>query len=539
MMPTFWPAVKEKFRVTNLWHVSAPFYVRTPDPTDDDPYPQVLIGRTQNFAWDLDGTYAYSEQQVKRVHGDVHVVDGRLRFFLGDYDIGVQRREYAKSTKPSVKGWAIPKSYPNFGYGYSAQAAARSSVVGNMERVYFHRILDDKAFGPYIAASMADPAGYRLWQYHQNTVGLTYNAYNALIAYSKPVATLFRTYAPGAGGVALEEREKIIGFTGMFNEDPKWIAITGQPVIGTIVGNGIVGKLGPNHIVFQQAAIEQLENINARTGYVYNGNEWMLLKDADGKDVYKQVPFNSFANWGDSPNIRYLWSGRVWRVDVVDAGDEQGNITTTATRTLIGTTLNEWRQVEGTGKDKDGKDSYVYLQRSRYDETTGSYVDYYELKLDADGKPVPIPAQYNPAVKSEMQDGKRKEIGNAGYILCSVLLRSNGQVVEKRAPWDAGPALQERDANGNLSYIPAGMVEVNDHLWLSVSRYTVGSDGSPRWMYSRNQGGTWTLIDTRFTNNGLAVGISTARKDLQVQTKEIFDDLKANEVVMAPKSKTG
>lgn len=536
MFPALWPN-QSGWRVANLYHVSAPFYVRTTEPTDQDKFPPVKIGRTQNLYWDQDGKQAYSENQG-RIHGDVSVVGGRLRVFILDYDIGIQDREYSISTKAVYKGAVVSWGGSNriFVNGHAATRAAVSDDAGN-NRVYFIR-RSDKNVTFFNWDSMADPAGYRTWQYHSNAIGLTYNAANGPQAYQRSIATAHRVYAAGCGGSGVPDRMKIVGFTGLksgesgasSDEVPKWIDITGPEVVGTTVVNKAVGHLGVNTVVFQQAAIEQLENPNPASGYSQPYDDYCIVGyNTDKTPIYGQVPYNSFANWSGSSTIRYLWSARCYRVDVTDAADKDGKVTTTATRTLIGQCLNEWRLKDYTGRDPfTNKDWIVYTREYVYDQPTGQYKYVYTPKV-VNGQQVVVAPQYIPAVKSQINGDKREEIGNSGGVLCAVMLTRDGPYI-KMAPWNASAALQETDGNGSLSYIPAGLTEVNPSFWLGVSRYTVGSNGPSRWMYSRNKGSTWTLIATQFTNTGTYYcGATNARKDLNVASKTILTALKAAE----------
>lgn len=542
----WWGRRIEAAALPYMVHVSAPFYLRTAEPTQKVKFPPILIGKSNDLKWDRNGTDNFGGS---RIHGDVSLVSDRLRVAILDTDAGVQRREFATSTVATVKNWAATGLASGSG-SYSIHCAFASTVANSStsERVYFNRVKDMAQVGFFAFDSMADPTGYRIWAAHNNAITLTYAAANGPLAYYRAIASATHTYAAGCGGSTVEDRAKIIGYKGpdpaatsTGNEVPQWISIQGEAVVGTTVVNKPVGRLGENILVFQQAAIESTPNPNPSTQpYIVNGYAQTGV-DKDGKPTYGSIPNNQYLS--NNSSYAQLWSARCWRVDIVHLVGADGSVQVTATRTLIGQALNEWVVKKWTGKGPGDQDPQAYVYDLHHDYVydpitqTGSYKDTYTVRIDPNtGKPVEIDKQWIPAVRGTQwnADGTPKTdpapTGNGGYVLCAIMATRKDGVIEKRAPWNTTAALQEVDGNGNLSYIPAGLVEVNPSLWLAVSRYTVGDGGSPRWMYSRDKAKTWTLISTDYTQGSpYRAGVTAVTKELTFPTTAIRDGVIALE----------
>lgn len=529
MHPAYWPPADDPgILIKNLYHFSAPFYIRTEEPTDQVPFPPVTISRTNYLAWDREGKEAFSEGIPYRVHGDVNLVEGRLRIPILDYETGIQRREYSKRTKPGVKNWLLPSNLAGT-YRWNVMfSAEKSDVSDNSTHVYFHRRADDDVtvIGPLVYDVMANPAGSTSWEYHSPIMKLVGFAQDGpVFTYSRAISTEHRTYACAVGGASVPDRARILAFEGRKegvdgaeeDEVPAPMNLVGEDPVGVCVVNRPVGHLGDRHAVIQQAFIESTENPNPQTGYV-SQNGYTRVTNQNGEFVYEAIPFNALANWNGSTAIRWLWSGRVYRIDIIetvaqDPDNPNGppKVTVAATRTLIAKSINKWTPKRGTGKGVDGNGAQHMVWT--YNSSTGLYTN----------TNVPIPPQYVPVNSGE------------GAVLCSLMRTSEDGDVEKTHPWNGNTQMTALNSQGQSFYIPSGMVEINKNLWFGVSRYTPNSGGAPRWIYSRDKGETWYLVDYGFTNLGtLFAGVTAVRKDLRVPTKAIYDFAMAQERPLAP-----
>lgn len=512
MFPAMWPSVREKWKLGNLWHVSSTFYLRTEEPSQDNKKPEVRIGYSSKLGWYKNGTEVANGVPIL---SEVHLDDGRLRVAIEDVSKtpSLRRREFAKSTKP-VADDAIPVAQNQI-VNVSALAAV---VEASYDRAFFYRYPGGAAFGPYFFMNLAPPAGYNQWQPNIPAFRLANLAMNGPSAYLRTISSNSRVYCCAAGGSTVDDRQKIIGFEGRPDETaPLWINIAGVTVKGTTVANKPVGRVGEDRLFFQQASIDAIQNPNPQSGYQQQSG-YVQKKDAQGNIYYEDIPRNDLANWGSSIATKQLWSSYVYEVEIVHSKNAQGETTATATRTLIASCVNEWELKPYTGNDPNhGGQIYAYSREYVYQNGQWQYV--YTLTN------VEVPPQYVPVQK----------IGQ-GTVLCAIMGTREDGIIRKTVAWDASNFNEQLP--GGASLIPGGLAEINPSLWLAVSRYTVGSTGASRWMYSRDKGQSWTLIHQDYTNSGNTgtyKGQNAVRKDLQLGSKEIYDAAIAAEVVLAPK----
>lgn len=517
MMPTFWPAQRAAKNVLkDLWLPSSGFYIRTKEPTNDDKTPEVRIGYIKNMGWGRDGdTYTASVFM-----GETHLDGGTLRVPTSDAlkTPTLRATEFAKGVVPSAD-YGLPSAQNQI-----ANSARRAAVVeASFSRAIFYRLPGGVAVGNYNFMALNDPPGSRSWQFNADAVRLTSLAANGPVAYDHTISSRSHVYCCAAGGTDVADRAKIIGYQGLTQADggqdevPKWITIGGEQLKGTPVVNKPVGRIGEDRLIFQQASIVHTENPNPATGY-QRQNGYVKVKNAQGVESYEEVPFNQYANWQNSPATRYLWSGYCYEVEIAHTIDQQGKATANATRTLKATAEWEWALKPNTGVDPNTGQVYVYTREYVYQN--GQWIYVYTLTTEK------VPPQYIPKLK----------VGE-GVVLCAIMGTRSDGIVRKELAWNA-PNYTEQ-LPGGASQIPGGLAEINQKLWLAVSRITTGSSGGSRWMYSRDKGQSWTLIGVDYTNSGGTgsyKGQNTVRKDMELVSKERYEAAIAAEVVLAPKA---
>lgn len=467
-----------------LWHLSAAFYLRVIPREENEP-PEIRIGRTQNLLWDYDGTRDMGDpaQARGRIRGDVSTIeeereDGpprdRLRMALYDAPVGVQRREFYRSTTPKEKGFIYAPDVDQ------VHVATGASIITRGNMGYFHRVSDGSIFG-YAADPLPYPDGYAQFAPNADAMKLIYRADAGPLAYRYAIATTSNAFFAPAMAASAAERAGIMGFTG--NGQPGLIAIGGAPVQGDVVSSRPVGHIGQDHVVWQQAVVENLGNPNPESGYSQQDG-YMKLTDEDGSNVrYVRIPFNRYANWRQGVYPLTLWSARIYRVDIAESqgGNAQAN------RSLIGRIVNKWETVPGT---EEGAMVYEY----KYVEASGQY-EYVVTEEE-------VEEQFEPKLDEEDEPPM-------GGSLTAVMARLDGTPVEWTLPFDYVP----RQAGLVMDYdVPGSLIEIDPTLWIAATRYSAfGID--QRSMYSRDQGATWYLIDVAFTN-GNAGGATAVQMDM-------------------------
>lgn len=326
MHPAYWPSSRDEgVLLTGLYHTSVGFYVRTTDPTEENPIPEAKIGYMTNLAFDQRGegdiATGFNPDALwgRRVRSDPKIIDGK--FYISVLErptgTGIYRRAYGVPPAGVSEELFL---YPNSStYAQTAFQGSRKAVVGEAGgSLIFIRTSDDQRWSFGKDAEGAFP-GSASASYNTRANNLYFNARaGSNFTYGKIIANDNRVFGFGAGG----DLSRVIGFAGEDGETPLWISEGGDAPIGTCLSSWPVAVLGNT---------------------VYGIQVW-------GERVYRP----------DSSSI-FQTSIRVYELVINDGG---------LTRSLAASIINGWELREGTGPGTNNSPIYDRIEES----ASGSYM---------------------------------------------------------------------------------------------------------------------------------------------------------------------